>query len=54
VVEGLYDAKYLDFGFNVWLFWIGMLAIAAAGFVYQPKGPVDPGSGSTPISPSPS
>jgi YkoY family integral membrane protein len=39
VVEGMHDGKYVPFSFNMWTFWLGMIAIVAAGFLYNPKPP---------------
>jgi predicted tellurium resistance membrane protein TerC len=42
IIEGLHRAEYLPFGFNMWAFWFGMLAIVIAGFVYKPMEPPVP------------
>jgi YkoY family integral membrane protein len=39
IIEGLHHGGYIPFGFNMWAFWLGMLAIVIAGFLYKPKGP---------------
>jgi YkoY family integral membrane protein len=39
---GLHRADYLTAEMNPWVFWIGMLAIAVMGLLYQPRTPPPP------------
>lgn len=37
VMNGLYDAKWIAYKMNEWVFWVGMLAIVAASFFSSPR-----------------
>ncbi|MFO0909579.1 MAG: TerC family protein [Isosphaeraceae bacterium] len=39
VVSGVHDGHYIDVHMNEWVFWVGMAAIVAMGFLYQPRKP---------------
>jgi YkoY family integral membrane protein len=38
ILSGIHSAGYLPFEMNQWLFWGGMIVIAAASVLYKPKG----------------